>query len=72
MQNPWGIIDQSASLLVYKSLARLLGKRHKRDLSSTNLEYQCAFVEGRQILDASLITKEFIDEYKIKTSGHQT
>lgn len=39
-------------------------------LPSTIMEYEYAFVEGRQILDASLIANEIIEEWhKRKKQG---
>lgn len=51
---------------LYKIIARVLSNRLKVVLRTTIMCYQSAFVEDRQILDASLIANEIIEEWHRK------
>ena len=51
---------------LYKLIAKVLGNRLKRVMHSLINEAQNAFVEGRQIMDASLLTNEVIDTNWVK------
>ena len=46
---------------LYKWLAKVLANRLKKVVGKVDSKAQGAFVEGRQILDAMLITNEAID-----------
>ena len=46
---------------LYKLIAKVLANRLKKVMGSVVNKAQNAFVEGRQILDASLIANEVID-----------
>ena len=51
---------------LYKLIAKVLANRLKRVMHSLINEAQNAFVEGRQIMDASLLTNEVIDTIWVK------
>lgn len=51
---------------MYKIIAKILSERLKSLLPSTITEQQSAFVANWQILDASFIANEIIDEWKRK------
>jgi hypothetical protein len=53
----------SLTTYLYKIITRVLSERLKKVLPSTITEYQSAFVENRQILDASLIANKLIEEW---------
>ena len=46
---------------LYKLLAKVLANRLKKVMSKLVNRAQNAFIEGRQIMDASLIVNEIID-----------
>lgn len=52
---------------LYKLLAKMLANRLKRVVSKLVSDFQHAFVEGRQILNAALIANETIDS-RLKNS----
>ncbi|XP_038701830.1 uncharacterized protein LOC119998553 [Tripterygium wilfordii] len=55
---------------IYKRLAKFLAKRLRRVLGSVINNAQHAYLEDRQIIDASLIANEVVDHYsKLKKSG---
>ena len=51
---------------LYKLLAKVLANRLKKVVGKVVSTYQNAFIEGRQIIDASLIVNELIDHWKKK------
>lgn len=51
---------------LYKILAKVLSNRLREVMSDTIAGNQCAFVEGRQILDLALIANEGVEEYRVK------
>lgn len=60
----------SLTIYLYKVIAKLLAERTKITLPTTIAEDQLAFVKGRQIIDAILMTNEIIDYWKArKTKG---
>ena len=54
---------------MYKLIAKVLANRLKRVMKGLVNTAQNAFVEGRQILDASLIADEVIDSILKKERG---
>ncbi|KAA0026124.1 LINE-1 retrotransposable element ORF2 protein [Cucumis melo var. makuwa] len=60
----------SLTTSLYKIMAKALGNKLKTNLPDTVAENQMAFIKGRQITDAILITNEAIDTWKQrKTKG---
>lgn len=51
---------------LYKILAKVLSQRPKKVIPTTIAENQCAFIEGRQILDCCLIANEMVEEIRHK------
>lgn len=60
------IIPLVSSPCAHKILARLLFERLKYVLSHTITDYQFSFMNGKQIVDASLITNEINDDWKLR------
>lgn len=62
----WGIFEKAfkpISLIggVYKIISKLLTERLKSVIGKLVDEHQMAFLQGRQILDASLLANELVD-----------
>lgn len=51
---------------LYKILDKVLSTRLKRVMPLTIVENQCAFIQGRQILDCCLIANEVVEEVRFK------
>ncbi|RVW74136.1 LINE-1 retrotransposable element ORF2 protein [Vitis vinifera] len=66
--NEWGLKPQAHQPFggLYKLLAKVLANRLKKVIDKVVSHDQNAFVKGRQILDASLIANEVIDNWNKK------